>query len=71
MIARSGLPDPIVKDGCIDVRDAPGMGLEFNVNAARKYLPAMKTSSPDQTPSIEGCLYCSFERWNSSFLKVW
>jgi L-alanine-DL-glutamate epimerase-like enolase superfamily enzyme len=34
-----GLPDPIVKDGFIDVWDRPGMGLEFNVKAARKYLP--------------------------------
>lgn len=34
-----GLPNPIVKDGFIDVWDTPGMGLEFNVKAARKYLP--------------------------------
>jgi L-alanine-DL-glutamate epimerase-like enolase superfamily enzyme len=35
-----GLPDPVVKDGFIDV-DAwkkPGMGLEFNVPAAREHL---------------------------------
>lgn len=34
-----GLPNPIVKDGFIDVWDTPGMGLEFNVKAARQYLP--------------------------------
>jgi L-alanine-DL-glutamate epimerase-like enolase superfamily enzyme len=35
-----GLPDPIVRDGFIDVWDRPGMGVEFNVEAARAYLPA-------------------------------
>ncbi len=34
----SGLPDPIVVDGFIDVWDAPGLGLEFDVPAAAKYL---------------------------------
>jgi len=34
-----GLPDPIVTDGFIDVWDTPGLGVEFNVEAARKYLP--------------------------------
>jgi L-alanine-DL-glutamate epimerase-like enolase superfamily enzyme len=34
-----GLPDPIVKDGFIDVWDRPGMGLELNPLVARKYLP--------------------------------
>ncbi len=33
-----GLPDPIVKDGFIEVWDRPGMGLEFNVEAARAHL---------------------------------
>lgn len=33
-----GLPDPIVVDGFIDVWDAPGLGLEFDVPAAAKYL---------------------------------
>jgi len=33
-----GLPDPIVKDGFIDVWDRPGMGFEFNVAAARGHL---------------------------------
>lgn len=33
-----GLPDPIVKEGLIDVWDRPGLGVEFNVKAARKYL---------------------------------
>lgn len=33
-----GLPDPIVKDGFIEVWDRPGMGVDFNVNEARKYL---------------------------------
>lgn len=33
-----GLPDPIVKDGYIDVWDRPGMGLDFKVDSARKYL---------------------------------
>lgn len=35
-----GLPDPIVKDGFIEVWDRPGMGLEINAHAARQYLPA-------------------------------
>ncbi|MBI4306323.1 MAG: mandelate racemase/muconate lactonizing enzyme family protein [Chloroflexi bacterium] len=34
-----GLPDPIVKNGFIDVWDRPGLGVEFNVKAATKYLP--------------------------------
>jgi L-alanine-DL-glutamate epimerase-like enolase superfamily enzyme len=34
-----GLPDPIVKDGFIDVWDTPGLGVKFNIRAARKYLP--------------------------------
>jgi len=33
-----GLPDPIVKDGHIEVWDRPGLGVEFNVKAAKKYL---------------------------------
>jgi L-alanine-DL-glutamate epimerase-like enolase superfamily enzyme len=33
-----GLPDPIVKDGFIDVWDRPGMGVEFKVDAARAHL---------------------------------
>jgi L-alanine-DL-glutamate epimerase-like enolase superfamily enzyme len=33
-----GLPDPIVKDGFIDVWDRPGLGVEFNVEKARQYL---------------------------------
>jgi L-alanine-DL-glutamate epimerase-like enolase superfamily enzyme len=33
-----GLPDPIVKDGFIDVWDRPGMGVDFNIDAARAYL---------------------------------
>ncbi|MBV9168578.1 MAG: mandelate racemase/muconate lactonizing enzyme family protein [Chloroflexi bacterium] len=33
-----GLPDPIVRDGFIDVWDRPGMGVEFRVDAAKKYL---------------------------------
>jgi L-alanine-DL-glutamate epimerase-like enolase superfamily enzyme len=34
-----GLPDPIVKDGFIEVWDRPGLGVEFIVEAAREYLP--------------------------------
>jgi L-alanine-DL-glutamate epimerase-like enolase superfamily enzyme len=34
-----GLPDPIVKDGLIQVWDRPGLGVEFNVEKARRYLP--------------------------------
>jgi len=34
----TGLPNPIVKDGFIDVWDTPGLGVDFNVEAARKYL---------------------------------
>jgi L-alanine-DL-glutamate epimerase-like enolase superfamily enzyme len=35
-----GLPDPIVKDSFIDVWDKPGLGIEINAKAARKYLGA-------------------------------
>ena len=34
-----GLPDPIVEDGFIEVWDKPGMGIELNERAAKKYLP--------------------------------
>jgi L-alanine-DL-glutamate epimerase-like enolase superfamily enzyme len=34
-----GLPNPIVKDGLIEVWDRPGLGVDFNVEAARRYLP--------------------------------
>ena len=34
-----GLPDPIVKDSFIDVWDTPGLGVDFNIPAAKKYLP--------------------------------
>lgn len=33
-----GLPDPIVKNGFIDVWDKPGLGITFNVRAARAHL---------------------------------
>jgi L-alanine-DL-glutamate epimerase-like enolase superfamily enzyme len=33
-----GLPDPIAKDGFIEVWDRPGMGVTFKVDAARAYL---------------------------------
>lgn len=33
-----GLPDPIVKKGLIDVWDRPGLGVDFNVKAAKAYL---------------------------------
>jgi L-alanine-DL-glutamate epimerase-like enolase superfamily enzyme len=33
-----GLPEPIVDQGFIDVWDRPGMGVELNVDAARRYL---------------------------------
>lgn len=33
-----GLPDPIVKNGYIDVWDKPGLGITFNVRAARAHL---------------------------------
>lgn len=35
-----GLPNPIVKKGFIDVWDAPGLGVKFNVNAAKARLTA-------------------------------
>ncbi len=34
-----GLPDRVVKDGFIEVWDKPGMGVELNAEAAKKYLP--------------------------------
>ena len=33
-----GLPDPIVKDGFIEVWDRPGLGVVFDVEKARQYL---------------------------------
>jgi L-alanine-DL-glutamate epimerase-like enolase superfamily enzyme len=33
-----GLPDPIVRDGLIEVWDRPGMGVELNAEKARRYL---------------------------------
>ena len=33
-----GLPNPIVKDSFIDVWDTPGLGVSFNVEAAKQYL---------------------------------
>lgn len=35
-----GLPNPIVKDGHIEVWDRPGLGVNFCVDLARRYLPA-------------------------------
>jgi L-alanine-DL-glutamate epimerase-like enolase superfamily enzyme len=35
-----GLPDPIVVDSMIEVWDRPGLGVTFNVDAARKFLSA-------------------------------
>ena len=34
-----GLPNPIVKDGFIEVWDRPGLGVDINAEAARQYLP--------------------------------
>ncbi len=34
-----GLPNPIVKDSFIEVWDTPGLGVDFNVEKARQYLP--------------------------------
>jgi L-alanine-DL-glutamate epimerase-like enolase superfamily enzyme len=34
-----GLPNPIVKNGFIDVWDRPGLGVEFNVEKAKEHLP--------------------------------
>lgn len=34
-----GLPDPIVKDGFIEVWDRPGLGVELNPEATKRYLP--------------------------------
>jgi len=33
-----GIPDPLVKDGFMEVSDRPGLGVEFNIKAAKKYL---------------------------------
>ncbi len=33
-----GLPNPIVKDGLIEVWDTPGLGVDFKVEQARQYL---------------------------------
>lgn len=34
-----GLPNPIAKDGFVEVWDRPGLGVEINAQAARQYLP--------------------------------
>jgi L-alanine-DL-glutamate epimerase-like enolase superfamily enzyme len=34
----SGLPDPVVKDGLIEVWDRPGLGIEIDTKGARQYL---------------------------------
>jgi L-alanine-DL-glutamate epimerase-like enolase superfamily enzyme len=34
----SGLPDPVVKNGLIDVWDRPGLGIDIDKKAARQYL---------------------------------
>ncbi len=34
----TGLPDPIVKNGMIEVWDTPGLGVDFKVDQARQYL---------------------------------
>ncbi len=36
----TGLPTPIVKNSLIDVWDTPGLGVDFDVEKARQYLPA-------------------------------
>jgi L-alanine-DL-glutamate epimerase-like enolase superfamily enzyme len=33
-----GLPNPIVKDGLIEVWDTPGLGVDFKIDQARQYL---------------------------------
>ena len=33
-----GIPNPVVKDGLIEVWDRPGLGVTFNVRAAKQYL---------------------------------
>ena len=38
-----GLPDPIVKDGFVEVLDKPGMGVELNEKAVRKHLGKEET----------------------------
>jgi L-alanine-DL-glutamate epimerase-like enolase superfamily enzyme len=35
-----GLPNPIVKNGLIDVWNKPGLGVNFIIDKAQKYLPA-------------------------------
>lgn len=34
----TGLPDPIVEDGMIEVWDRPGMGVDFDIGKAQRYL---------------------------------
>jgi len=33
-----GIPDPLVKDGFMEISERPGLGVEFNVKAAKQYL---------------------------------
>ena len=35
----TGLPDPIVEDGFIAIWDRPGMGIDFDIEKAKAYLP--------------------------------
>ena len=53
-----GLPDPIVKNGFIDVDswDKPGLGLTFNVQAAKKYLREDDREKPQGSFTAHGAL---------------
>jgi hypothetical protein len=52
-----GLPDPIVSDGFIDVRDRPGMGVDFN--AARPGAPANRGRDVFQSTPSRGLIATS------------
>lgn len=47
----TGLPDPLVKDGFIDVWDAPGLGIDFDVEKARRHLSAEDQGFFDPAPT--------------------
>ena len=47
-----GLPDPIVRNGRIEVWDRPGMGVEINPEKARPYLAAEEPRSSTEPDAL-------------------
>jgi hypothetical protein len=51
-----GLPDPIVRDGMIEVWDRPGMGVELNAERARPYLSEEDAGFSSEPAPLRGKL---------------